>query len=64
MSKKETKVVDVAEVTPPPIPINEALAQLWAAQTVQEMKSALSQMTREQVQSEQVQAEIRRIVGG
>jgi hypothetical protein len=57
--KKQNKV---AEATPPPmIAVNEWLAKLWDAKTVTEMRSALSQMTGEQIQSGEVQAEILRI---
>jgi len=64
MKKQSKVVIEVAEATPPPIPVNEWLAKLWAAKTVTEMRSALSQMTGEQIQTPEVQAEILRITGG
>jgi hypothetical protein len=59
--KKQAEVIEVAEEA---AIINEWLPKLQAATTVTEMKSALSQMTGEQVQTVEVQTEIVRITGG
>jgi hypothetical protein len=60
--KKQAEVIEAVEEAA--AIINEWLPKLQAATTVTEMKSALSQMTGEQVQTVEVQTEIVRITGG